>query len=92
MQYRKASILLSSITGLVISMASLNAYSGTDVIDSAPVNNESHVSAAGHQPHWVMLASSSATSRSGSPSHGSTSGKSSGSTSKGSNDNRNGRF
>ncbi len=91
MQYRKVSILLSSITGLVISMASLSAYSGTDVIDSAPVNNDSHVSAAGHQPHWV-LASSSANSRSNSPSHGSTSGKSSGTTNRGSNDNRNGRF
>lgn len=91
MQYRKVSILLSSITGLVMSMASLSAYSGTDVIDYAPVNNDSHVRAAGHQPHWV-LASSSASSRSASPSQGSTSGKSTGRSSKGSNDNRNGRF
>ncbi len=91
MQYRKVSILLSSITGLVISMASLSAYSGTENIYPGPVNSDSHAATSGHQPQWV-LASSSATSRSSSPSQGSSSGKSSGHSNKGSNENRNGRF
>lgn len=91
MQYRKVSILLSSITGLVISIASLNAYSSTEGVYPGAVSNDSHVATSGHQPQWV-LASSSASSRSSSPSQGSSSGKSSGRSNKGSNDNRNGRF